>query len=229
MTRLTVSHARMGFHWAPFNSIEHLHLHLLYPVEQMSLISRLVFMPNYFWFSEVRRAHETLMNDDYLMTIDLQPLRFFLFNTAGRKDSRVSEGENRSCRSQLGAFDFISINHTCRWLVAQINDRLATASLAVIAHAIAIAGSRVPTGSNRHINSGACQGARRGENPILRVSDWADVCVCFLNPGTLPGAVRQCNRCSAELREAPPIVFSAFFIGFSVLKTFLASRCSFKM
>lgn len=177
MTRLVVSHTRMGFHWAPFNSIEHLHLHLLYPVEQMSLISRLVFMPNYFWFSEVRRAHETLMNDDYLMTIDLQPLRFFLFNTAGRKDSRVSEGENRSCRSQLGAFDFISMNHTCRWLVAQINDRLATASLAVIAHAIAIAESRVPTGSNRHINSGACQGARRGENPILRVSDWADVCV----------------------------------------------------
>ena len=53
-------HNRLGFHWAPFNSIGHLHLHLLYPTDQMSLISRLVFQPNWFWFAEVR-AHETLM------------------------------------------------------------------------------------------------------------------------------------------------------------------------
>lgn len=51
---------RLGFHWPPFNSIGHLHLHLLYPVEQMSLISRLVFQPNWFWFSEVEKTVEYL-------------------------------------------------------------------------------------------------------------------------------------------------------------------------
>ncbi|KAH7646429.1 histidine triad nucleotide-binding protein 3-like protein [Dermatophagoides farinae] len=44
---------RLGFHWAPFNSIDHIHLHLLYPYEQMNWLQNLIFRPNSYWFIEV--------------------------------------------------------------------------------------------------------------------------------------------------------------------------------
>ncbi|XP_012269269.2 adenosine 5'-monophosphoramidase HINT3-like [Athalia rosae] len=47
------SEARTGFHWPPFTSINHLHLHLISPVENMSFISRLIFRPNSLWFVSV--------------------------------------------------------------------------------------------------------------------------------------------------------------------------------
>lgn len=45
---------RMGFHWPPFNSISHLHMHVIYPISSMSYISRAVFKSGTFWFVEVR-------------------------------------------------------------------------------------------------------------------------------------------------------------------------------
>ncbi|KAF7488559.1 Histidine triad nucleotide-binding protein 3 [Sarcoptes scabiei] len=42
----------LGFHWAPFNSIEHLHLHVIYPFREMSLLRRWIFRPNSYWFAE---------------------------------------------------------------------------------------------------------------------------------------------------------------------------------
>ena len=44
---------RLGFHWPPLNSIRHVHLHAIAPVSQMSLFSKLIFMPNTFWFASV--------------------------------------------------------------------------------------------------------------------------------------------------------------------------------
>ncbi|CAH0546233.1 unnamed protein product [Brassicogethes aeneus] len=41
----------MGFHKPPFNSISHLHLHLISPCKDMSLISRLMFCG--WWFTSV--------------------------------------------------------------------------------------------------------------------------------------------------------------------------------
>ncbi|XP_054152619.1 adenosine 5'-monophosphoramidase HINT3-like [Oppia nitens] len=47
------SQLRMGYHWPPFNSISHIHLHLLYPIRQMSWISRVIFKTGSFWFVEI--------------------------------------------------------------------------------------------------------------------------------------------------------------------------------
>nr|XP_037271218.1 histidine triad nucleotide-binding protein 3-like isoform X1 [Rhipicephalus microplus] len=44
---------RMGFHWPPFTSISHLHLHVIAPVADMSMLARLVFWPRTPWFSLV--------------------------------------------------------------------------------------------------------------------------------------------------------------------------------
>lgn len=55
-----LSELRMGFHWPPFNSISHLHLHLIYPVSQMSWISRIIFKTNTFWFVEINDLIEWL-------------------------------------------------------------------------------------------------------------------------------------------------------------------------
>ena len=44
----------MGFHWPPFHSIAHLHLHVIAPADSMGFISRTIFRPNSWWFVTVR-------------------------------------------------------------------------------------------------------------------------------------------------------------------------------
>lgn len=39
-----------GYHWPPFNSIQHLHLHVITPRTQMGFFARQIFKPNSFWF-----------------------------------------------------------------------------------------------------------------------------------------------------------------------------------
>nr|XP_054758684.1 adenosine 5'-monophosphoramidase HINT3-like [Lytechinus pictus] len=45
-----IADARVGFHWPPFNTIDHLHLHVVYPVNEMSFLGKVVNRPNSFWF-----------------------------------------------------------------------------------------------------------------------------------------------------------------------------------
>ncbi|PNF37737.1 hypothetical protein B7P43_G11317 [Cryptotermes secundus] len=45
-----LSDVRFGFHWPPFNSIQHLHLHAICPASSMSFVSRLIFRPDSWWF-----------------------------------------------------------------------------------------------------------------------------------------------------------------------------------
>ncbi|XP_031347360.1 histidine triad nucleotide-binding protein 3 [Photinus pyralis] len=46
-----VNDLRMGFHVPPFNSISHLHLHLITPTTGMGFLSRRIFQPNTWWFA----------------------------------------------------------------------------------------------------------------------------------------------------------------------------------
>jgi len=46
-----------GYHWPPFNSIQHLHLHVITPRSQMGFLARQIFKPNSFWFV----SHEWLL------------------------------------------------------------------------------------------------------------------------------------------------------------------------
>ncbi|KAJ2942444.1 hypothetical protein O0L34_g16049 [Tuta absoluta] len=47
---LTVDDARFGYHWPPFRSVKHLHLHTIAPESEMGYIGRMMFMKNSYWF-----------------------------------------------------------------------------------------------------------------------------------------------------------------------------------
>lgn len=47
---IELDEVRYGFHWPPFYSISHLHLHVIAPVSEMSFVSKLIFKPNTWWF-----------------------------------------------------------------------------------------------------------------------------------------------------------------------------------
>ncbi|XP_053972763.1 adenosine 5'-monophosphoramidase HINT3-like [Hylaeus volcanicus] len=41
---------RTGFHWPPFNTVDHLHLHVISPIEDMTFVRKFMFRPNSYWF-----------------------------------------------------------------------------------------------------------------------------------------------------------------------------------
>lgn len=43
-----------GFHWPPFTSIDHLHMHAIAPASKMGFVQRLVFKPINMWYCTVR-------------------------------------------------------------------------------------------------------------------------------------------------------------------------------
>uniref|UniRef100_A0A336LHK8 Adenosine 5'-monophosphoramidase HINT3 n=1 Tax=Culicoides sonorensis TaxID=179676 RepID=A0A336LHK8_CULSO len=39
-----------GFHWPPFNSVKHLHMHGIHPASTMGFLKRMIFKPESVWF-----------------------------------------------------------------------------------------------------------------------------------------------------------------------------------
>lgn len=44
-----------GFHWPPFTSIDHLHMHAIAPASKMSFFARQVFKPINMWYCTVSK------------------------------------------------------------------------------------------------------------------------------------------------------------------------------
>ncbi|XP_015519671.1 adenosine 5'-monophosphoramidase HINT3 [Neodiprion lecontei] len=53
MKGIDLNDARIGFHWPPFNSVNHLHLHVISPVGNMGFLGRMMFLPNSLWFASI--------------------------------------------------------------------------------------------------------------------------------------------------------------------------------
>ncbi|XP_076287961.1 adenosine 5'-monophosphoramidase HINT3 [Lasioglossum baleicum] len=51
---------RTGFHWPPFNTVDHLHLHVISPVDSMSLLRKFMFKANSYWFVSTEYVRSTL-------------------------------------------------------------------------------------------------------------------------------------------------------------------------
>lgn len=47
---LNPAETRTGFHWPPFNTVHHLHLHVISPISNMNMIKKFMFATNSYWF-----------------------------------------------------------------------------------------------------------------------------------------------------------------------------------
>ncbi|GFS13024.1 histidine triad nucleotide-binding protein 3 [Elysia marginata] len=57
-----VLEARLGFHWPPFHTISHLHLHVICPMSDLGWVASLIFRPDSFWFVSAAWLLQRLRN-----------------------------------------------------------------------------------------------------------------------------------------------------------------------
>lgn len=62
-----VNDCLLGFHLPPFNTVGHLHLHVIAPVSNLSFLQRWILKPNTWWFATAEQIQEklgTLIGDE---------------------------------------------------------------------------------------------------------------------------------------------------------------------
>ncbi|BET02126.1 HIT domain [Nesidiocoris tenuis] len=59
----STENSRLGFHWPPFHTIGHLHLHAIAPVGEMGFVARMIFRENSWWFVSPEYVLARLSNE----------------------------------------------------------------------------------------------------------------------------------------------------------------------
>lgn len=59
---LNPASTRTGFHWPPFNTVNHLHLHVISPIEKMNVMRKMMFKPSSYWFVSTDYVKSRLEN-----------------------------------------------------------------------------------------------------------------------------------------------------------------------
>ncbi|XP_072767607.1 adenosine 5'-monophosphoramidase HINT3 isoform X2 [Anoplolepis gracilipes] len=59
---LNPASTRTGFHWPPFNTVNHLHLHVISPIEKMNVMRKMMFKPSSYWFVSIDYVKSRLEN-----------------------------------------------------------------------------------------------------------------------------------------------------------------------
>ena len=59
LPELPATELSLGFHWPPFNSINHLHMHAIAPVSKMGWLKKQMFKPGSMWY----RLADVVMED----------------------------------------------------------------------------------------------------------------------------------------------------------------------
>ena len=54
------SEIMFGFHWPPFNSVKHLHMHGIAPTSKMGFMGRMIFKKDSYWFRSVDHVIDNL-------------------------------------------------------------------------------------------------------------------------------------------------------------------------
>jgi Scavenger mRNA decapping enzyme C-term binding len=51
-----INDARFGYHWPPFNSVGHLHLHAISPASSLTFMANTIFKEDSWWFVPVNKT-----------------------------------------------------------------------------------------------------------------------------------------------------------------------------
>ncbi|KAF8783369.1 Histidine triad nucleotide-binding protein 3 like protein [Argiope bruennichi] len=54
--------SRVGYHWPPFISVAHLHLHAIAPEKELSIRPRILFQPGTRWFLTTKEVIAKIRN-----------------------------------------------------------------------------------------------------------------------------------------------------------------------